>query len=123
MTFVNHGCNGTFNFIGRENYEGWKSNDPHATITEQNYTSHEFDPFRGEFHDIYLDRHPIKPNVDVAMRDVKAGEEILNNHVFFDTNVESWKASMAELQKICSGERVGEITQAERSEVKKSSSD
>jgi len=114
MTFTNHGCNGTFNGLDWRTYQNWKKGYEWAIVTEQNATAdmHEYD--RQEVYDIFIDRH-VKHGAlvyNVAKRDIKAGEELLDNYVFFVEQYDDWFHETTELKQICNG-GVGFITRAE----------
>jgi len=119
MTFSNHGCNGTFNIIE------WSSEKEPDALTEQTATPSDYEehaPFQREFYDIFYDRH-IAHNAltsEVAKRDIKAGEEILSDYLFLISSESEWNDYAKVLKRICNGEEVGDIAQAEE-EAKKSS--
>jgi len=110
MTFVNHGCNGTFNTLDWRSYENWVNGDEGAIVTEQNATVEDYEPYR-KVYDIRRDRHVAQEekSYNVAGRDIKAGEEILCNYIFYDTIYQT----ALDLKSVCSGEDVGDITKAE----------
>ena len=108
-TFVNHGCNGTYNT---------------GTVTSFTETTADLDTLAedidGKSHtgtstfNPVVDRH-LHFNVDWAIRDIKAGEEILDNYLSFIGSKEYWAADVEQLRKECSGEAVGEVTEYETS--------
>ena len=82
MTFVNHGCNGTFNTLHWITHEAWVNGDERVIVTEQNATVEHYKPHK-KVYDISRDRHFAQAGIsyDVATRDIKAGEEILCNYI------------------------------------------
>ena len=111
MTFVNHGCNGTFNTNNWVNHEAWVIGDERAIVTEQNATVEHYE-YTEKIYDIFRDRHLAQTAIsyDVATRDIKAGEEILCNYIFFSED--DYQIAL-DLKSVCSGEDVGDITKAE----------
>lgn len=110
MTFVNHGCNGTFNVIE------WNSYVQKHFVTEQDATPRDYSHWRDEVYDLSSDRHQYSSALmySVATRDIKAGEEILSNYVFYTSEEHLWWQDVMSLQRICSGEEVGFITKTEQ---------
>ena len=110
MTFVNHGCNGTFNTLHWMTHEAWVNGVEGAIVTEQNATVEHYEPFENVY-DIFRDRHVAQGalSYDVAVRDIIAGEEILCNYIFYENTYET----AVNLKSVCSGEDVGDITKAE----------
>mmetsp|Transcript_49691 Transcript_49691/g.75023 ORF Transcript_49691/g.75023 Transcript_49691/m.75023 type:complete len:98 (-) Transcript_49691:393-686(-) len=78
----------------------------------------EFDEafFMNDPYNLVVARHlPHNQNSgDVALRDIKAGEEILNNYLDFTTDEENWKEDVRDLRNQCLGTGVGAITDIER---------
>uniref|UniRef100_A0A7S4SHD5 SET domain-containing protein n=1 Tax=Ditylum brightwellii TaxID=49249 RepID=A0A7S4SHD5_9STRA len=107
LTFVNHGCNGTYNAATVT-----------STVTEMTTGVDEFDEafFMNDPYNLVVARHlPHNQNSgDVALRDIKAGEEILNNYLDFSTDEENWKDYVRNLRNQCLGKVVGSITNVER---------
>ena len=118
MTFSNHGCDGSFNVLDWTTYEAWIRNDKWSIVTEQNATMDFYEPFREDVYDIFTDRHIPHSALTytVAARDIKAGEEILSNYVFYVTDIDHWVKEVEDLKRVCRGEDVGFITKSERSE-------
>ena len=93
MTFVNHGCNGTYNidFI-------------RTNITE---VTADLDRMPEEFIQIL---HPYNPALSlendgtIIFRDVKRGEEILGNYLTYIDDAKAWRYDVQELRNDCSGE-------------------
>jgi len=119
MTFSNHGCDGSFNVLDWVTYASWIDGEERAIVTELNVTKDDYEPFRDEVYDIFTDRHIMHSALTyvVASRDIKAGEEILSNYVFFVSSFDDWWDEVEELKRICRGEDVGFITMAERMET------
>jgi hypothetical protein len=115
MTFVNHGCNGTFNILEWSAFASWKNDEEDAIVTEMNATVDEYEPFRENVYDVFTDRHIAHAalSYDVASRDIKAGEEITSNYISFSSEIDYWLVDAMELKSICSGETSGFITQTE----------
>ena len=115
MTFVNHGCNGTFNIDDKDLLN---EDDPWG-ITEQNATPEDRSDDR-DVYDPFVARHLISYDSQHsnALRDIKAGEEILCNYLHFTDANDEWFEEVEILKKICNGEEVGLITQAEEEEVR-----
>ena len=108
MTFVNHGCNGTFNIL-----DGFLRES--AFVTEQNATLDDFRYVKDEVYNIFYDRHVMHSALSgqYVSRDIKAGEEILSSYVHYTSNPELWYKEVQFLKLLCSGEEVGFITKAE----------
>lgn len=107
MTFVNHGCNGTFNIIDWNQFGG-------KTFTENNVTRDDAeDESDSEVYDIYSDRHVQHAALtySVATRDIKAGEELFSNYLFYTT--ESWWDDVKRIRRMCTGKETGFITTQE----------
>mmetsp|Transcript_937 Transcript_937/g.1444 ORF Transcript_937/g.1444 Transcript_937/m.1444 type:complete len:866 (+) Transcript_937:187-2784(+) len=113
QTFVNHGCNGSFNIAGTL----LKASQ---TITEQN--AKESDQY--SFHDNEVDwdnynprrlrhLHHLSSTFEVALRDIKAGEELFTDYLSFAEGDEWW-TDVQDLKRWCSGEDVGHITKKEK---------
>ncbi len=113
---MNHGCNGTFNILDWSAYLQWEKTG--YIVTEQNATMKDY---YGNFHDDVFDVHRSRHiesdtlSYAVATRDIKAGEEIFSNYVFYASNEKEWKEDVMDLRRWCSGEDVGSITQIEQS--------
>mmetsp|Transcript_37508 Transcript_37508/g.54881 ORF Transcript_37508/g.54881 Transcript_37508/m.54881 type:complete len:283 (-) Transcript_37508:293-1141(-) len=107
LIFTNHGCNGTYNAATE------------TTIgTEMTVNADEFDAdyFSHDPYNLAVARHlPHSQNSGTfALRDIKAGEEILNNYLDFTTDEENWKDDVRDLRNQCLGKGVGSITDVER---------
>lgn len=107
-TFVNHGCKGTFN-ICSSNIEKYTEELTDIDAFKVNYIDEKkFDPHR--------DRHLFSSlnEYDVAVRNVKAGEELLCNYMAFTTKSLDIESDMNELRAICDGKSEGLITILEK---------
>jgi SET domain-containing protein len=59
-----------------------------------------------------IERHLFHSPVH-ALRDIKAGEEILDNYLAFTSEEESWKQDVTDLRELCTG-APGDVTNYER---------
>ena len=112
LTFVNHGCNGTFNMLDWSAFRSWRNDKEGVIVTEMNATVDDYESYRENMYDIFTDR-PIAHSAlsyAVASRDTKAGEEIT---IFYVSGLEAWIQQSEDLKSICSGETPGFITQTE----------
>jgi SET domain len=106
-TFCNHGCNGTAN-------SGEVST---RYITEYDYSAYEETSLADfKMYNPALDRSIRTYNCagDVALRDIKAGEEIFNNYVVF-VDLEDLDEYAASLRAECEGSAIGQISEYEMS--------
>ena len=108
MTFVNHGCNGTYNVgtpLAVTEMTMELGRGPEGVYDDNNEVHHPFD-----------ERH--YPQWDcqsfVALRDIEAGEELLDNYLVFggSEDVDFWDKTLQELKDLCSG-GTGTITEYE----------
>merc|ERR1740124_1451606 len=108
MTFINHGCNGTYN-IDDEGYDGMTEQNSEITVTETRAV-----------HDPYSDRHylHISNAPSFALRDISAGEEILCNYLTFCEVVADFMPEMEHLKKMCNNEETGFISKREQASIK-----
>lgn len=104
ITFVNHGCNGTYN-IDDEGYTG---------MTEQNTDLTLFD--KRAVYDPYSDRNylQISNAPSFALRNIVAGEEILCNYLTFCEVLADFTPEMEHLKKLCNEGAVGIISVLEQ---------
>ncbi len=112
MTFSNHGCNGTYNF-----YSYFYPGEGGRIISEQNAVKEDihddvdvYDPVSCRHRDL---------SFDATTRDIKAGEEILANYLFFTDDANYWWDYVESLKKICNGEKLGFVSQFEMEGQKK----
>jgi SET domain-containing protein len=82
MTFVNHGCNKSYN-SGTESFVDELTADVDVFPDDLSGDSHiqTYNPF--------VDRH-LRYEVEQSIRDIKAGEEILTNYLAFTGEEEHW---------------------------------
>lgn len=59
-----------------------------------------------------VDRH-LRYQADHSLRDIKAGEEVLDNYLAFVGIAEDWKNDVQQMRKVCAGQEVGEVTSYE----------
>ena len=109
MTFVNHGCDGTYNI-------GAKLNETEAsiefgqgptTVFGNHLYSVSFNPF--------ADRHFPKWDCAgfVVHRDIEKGEELFDNYIIFGSkDWEEFESNLADLKTLCSG-GVGKVIEYE----------
>jgi hypothetical protein len=64
---------------------------------------------------MFADRHikNVALGYNVATRDIKAGEELLDNYVYYVSSRDEWFSESKELKDICNGVDVGYITKSE----------
>lgn len=117
LTFTNHGCNGTFNVI---NVEFGEHDDPYAITEMTEHLSDTDDMDDRDLYDPVLDRRGLSINAkgEVAVRNIKAGEEILTNYVYYSSRGPGWTDSLKSLREMCTGEKAGLITELEDTEKK-----
>ena len=112
--YCDKGCNGTHNIIESlmvdlppdSIYHSETTVDP-SLHTMYQPTTLKFDPI--------LDRHRyhLRNAYDISSRDIKAGEEMYTNYLFFVTDEKEWSTEVAELQDQCAGLAIGSIKQDE----------
>ena len=99
VTFVNHGCNGTYNIGDETDHDEFTADIRSPPVDLMGHKSHTgssvFDPV--------IDRHLFHSG-DVSLRDIDAGEEILDNYLNFIGGQEAWEEDVTDLRKQCSGE-------------------
>lgn len=111
MTFVNHGCNGTYNVgTGLEVHEMTMElgRGPEGVYDAENEVYHPFNERQ-------------YPHWDcqgfVALRDIGPGEELLDNYLVFGggdgDDIEDWDKNLRELKNLCSG-GTGSISKYEK---------
>lgn len=104
MTFVNHGCRGEYN-VGKETAFDEFTVDPNVMPPEIiAKKSPNFSP--------KLDRY-IFHQVEIAIEDIPAGDEILDNYLAFCSDPADWAEDLREVRKYCSGEP-GQVLEYER---------
>lgn len=109
LTFINHGCNGTYN---------------HAHLGDS-YELHEFSADVSKMPEEYQeDRSVYNPvrdrnipfwssSLDFTTRDISAGEELLTNYLAFVGHASDWKYDLLHLRAQCNGKDVGDVTSYE----------
>lgn len=99
LTFVNHGCNGTYNVGARLQVNEMTMKiglGPEGIYDDSN-----------EIYHPYIERQ--FPQWDcqgfVALRDIEAGEELLDNYLVFGggEDVHTWDDNLKELKNMCMG--------------------
>lgn len=119
MTFVNHGCNSTDNLGSLTEhfipgvYDG---------LREENFTmgsevalldsSGEFDTNPAVMRHIAL----FNSALDFARVDIKAGDEIFQNYLTYESEPEELLAVVELFKRVCRGEAVGEVSKYENGE-------
>jgi len=121
-TFVNHGCNKTFNFgsvfyvfdlragIVKSEYEylllSEEEADPNNPPEDEETTKDLFNPL--------IDRHleHSASSYEGSISPISKGEEIFCNYVFY-IGVDSWNYGIRDLRSQCRGEKNGTIVQIE----------
>lgn len=105
--FMNHGCNGTYNF-GEEYSPTTEDNADLTSIpSEYDTTANVYSPV--------IERHlrAYTSGPDRTLRDIKAGEEILANYLAYVADKEGWKEDVLSLRGQCRGHTLGEISEYE----------
>jgi hypothetical protein len=112
MTFVNHGCNGTYN-VGA-----------HLILNEMTMKvglgpGGVYDDGNEIYHP-YAERQFPQWECQsfVALRDINAGEELLDNYLVFggSEDLSSWDDNLQELKHICSG-GIGSVSEYEAEDI------
>jgi hypothetical protein len=104
MTFINHGCNGTYNMAKRLPYTELD------VMEERMPPEIAFEPIDSSVYNIFIDRSIfILTNAyDRLTRDVKAGEELLDNYLLY-LNEENWKTGLLDYRTQCLKQAQGAI--------------
>jgi len=65
--------------------------------------------------DLVIDRHlpSFAAGYDESSRDIKAGEELLQNYMYFMSYSEDWKLQVLDQKAQCRGEVLGQVRQDE----------
>mmetsp|Transcript_46741 Transcript_46741/g.99177 ORF Transcript_46741/g.99177 Transcript_46741/m.99177 type:complete len:920 (-) Transcript_46741:286-3045(-) len=111
MLFMNHGCNGTYNYAATES-------DSDNRLTEMNIDFKNI----GEIVENFINKssHPYSPvfdrnwrmilnSGDCSLRDIKAGEEILTDYLTFAGSIDDFRRDVMSLRRQCVGEGVGVV--------------
>ena len=104
LTFVNHGCSGTYNIGQETEFDESTVSLEVLPVDVSGKTSSKFSPM--------IDRHLFHKPVQ-ALHDIKAGDEILDNYLAFISDAESWKQDVTDLRDLCAG-AAGDVTNYER---------
>jgi hypothetical protein len=113
MTFVNHGCNGTYNIGLPLNVT---EHDAVAGLgPEANGCGEEFSIYSPAVDRLFPDWRC--GDTILVLRDIEPGDELLDNYLPF-AGTESgndWEENLSELKRICSENGVGSVTEYEAS--------
>jgi hypothetical protein len=107
LTFVNHGCNGTYNIGVVTGFDESTVNTdviPDELSGKSHQGTSTFNPV--------VDRH-LNNNACMNIRAIKAGEEILDNYLAFSSSEEDWAQDVIDLRNQCAGLSFGEVTEYE----------
>lgn len=110
LTFVNHGCRGTYN-VGEESdldefSVGLKSPMSQDLSGRSHVGTSVFNPV--------IDRHLFFSG-DTTIRDIDAGEEVLDNYLAFIGSDKCWEEDVMDLRQQCSGQTTeGSVTDYEK---------
>ena len=100
MTYVNHGCNGTYN-VGAQ----LKENE--MTVELGQGPKGIYDDDGNDIYNLFEERHyPMwECGKFVTLRDIQPGEELLDNYLAFGGGVDlnDWENNLLELKTMCSG--------------------
>jgi hypothetical protein len=99
MTFVNHGCNGTYNV-------GTPLNVNEITALPGVGPGDDFDDLNVAYNPYDDRRFPLwECEKFVALRDIQQGEELFDNYLVFggSSNTEDWDNNLMELKSVCMG--------------------
>lgn len=112
QTFVNHGCNGSFNIDESTSKAGRNRTEQNAKKSDQ-HVDHRVDWYT--YNPSRLRRlHHLSTSSEVAIRDISAGDELLSDYLDY-VEGDDWWDEVQELKRICNGEDVGFITKREKS--------
>ena len=109
VTFVNHGCKGSYNVGVETSYHEFSvdlDTPMEAAINGKSHTGTSlFNPV--------IDRHLFFSG-DVTVRDIQAGEELLDNYLAFIGGEEAWAHDVNDLRNQCLGQSTeGSVTEYE----------
>lgn len=96
---INHGCNGTRNVGTDPSFEMTEFTVDPSRMPESHYP-------KGYWKDVFnpvVERHlaHLIGGFDVACRDIKAGEEILENYLALVTSEDDWESTVNDLIDKC----------------------
>lgn len=107
LTFVNHGCNGTYSI-------GDVTKETELTYSGASAEGNAADDMNA--YDPFVERHHPLVNynefVVKTLHDVEAGEELLDNYLTFTRSAELREIAL-ELKQLCLGKDVGGVTKYE----------
>lgn len=111
LTFMNHGCNGTF-VMGEKMSVTEMTADPKTPPED-----FEDSPFESAFSDPFVDRniYLYMNGADRTLRDVEAGEELLDNYLRY-LHADNWEWGINSYRRQCEGQ-AGVITDYEQSDA------
>lgn len=111
MTFVNHGCNGTYNIGVHTDVNEFtiSIDDPPENLLGRSESVHLFNPAVDRGY-VYVNGGP-----NAALRDIRAGEEILDNYLLFIGTGDYWEADVTGLRNQCLGQ-AGDVVEYEEAE-------
>lgn len=110
MTFANHGCNGKYN-IGEDTGELTEATADLDNMPFSLYMDREGENVYNPVSDRHL-RMTISGK-EKTIRDIAAGEEVLDNYLAFSGHPSDWKDDVQMLRDQCNGEDVGDVTKYE----------
>ena len=100
MTYVNHGCNGTYNV-------GVPLNETEMTVELGQGPEGVYDLDGNDVYNPFDERHYPMWECDkfITLRDLEAGEELFDNYLAFGggQETEDWENNLLELKTMCSG--------------------
>ena len=113
LTFINHGCNGTYN-NGFEFHNLTEFTVSVEAIPEE-FGGQGVGGRGGKVFNPVFDRNRrfVLTGGDYTLRDIKSGEEILDNYLDFIGAADDWESDIDDLQSQCSGKDIGGVTEYE----------
>jgi hypothetical protein len=112
LTFLNHGCNGTYNLRMAEPYSFTElTADPTTYPDELEYST-----FENQVHNPFVSRNHLlfQHGGETVGRDIKAGEELLDFYLNYYTP-DIWERGVTELRAQCLAQGIGTISSYEES--------
>lgn len=110
LAFANHGCHNTYNVGSETTLDEFTVDEETAQPGELNGKSHagtsKWNPV--------IDRH-LGSDAEQAIRNVAAGEELLDNYIALMWSDDDWAEDVEDLREQCSGEAVGVVSEYENS--------
>eukprot|EP00591_Stephanopyxis_turris_P010009 CAMPEP_0195509728 /NCGR_PEP_ID=MMETSP0794_2-20130614/2585_1 /TAXON_ID=515487 /ORGANISM="Stephanopyxis turris, Strain CCMP 815" /LENGTH=880 /DNA_ID=CAMNT_0040637019 /DNA_START=160 /DNA_END=2802 /DNA_ORIENTATION=+ len=99
LAFVNHGCNGLYNINSDSNFEMTEGNANPKEMPSAHYP-------KAYWKDVFnpvAERHlpHMIGDIDIALRDIKAGEELLDNYLTSVSTEENWAYIVDDLVALC----------------------